>query len=77
MDVNSGSIHVADDLVYEIIPLVEELVSSGRKDAGVIRAALREKADLSCSDEALGEAVEEILELEATGQLFAPDLYEN
>ncbi len=77
MDVNSGSIHVADDLVYELVPLVEELVSAGVKEPETVRKALREKAELSCSDEALGEAVEEILELEAAGQLFAPDLYEN
>ena len=32
MDVNSGSIHVADDLVYEIVPLVEELAGAGVKE---------------------------------------------
>ncbi len=77
MDVNSGSIHVADDLVYEIVPLVEELAGAGVKERGAVCAVLREKASLSCSEEALGEAVDEILELEAAGQLFAPDLYEN
>ena len=26
MDVNSGSIHVVDDIVYDVIPLEEQLV---------------------------------------------------
>ena len=27
MDVNSGSVHVVDDIVYDMIPLVEPLVT--------------------------------------------------
>ena len=29
MDVNSGSVHVVDDIVYDMIPLVEPLVTEG------------------------------------------------
>ena len=36
MDVNSGSIHVVDDVVYDLIPLVEPLVAEGVKDAAAI-----------------------------------------
>ena len=36
LDVNSGSSHVVDDIVYEIIPLVEPLVTEGIKDGDVI-----------------------------------------
>ena len=42
MDVNSGSIHVVDDIVYEMIPLIEPLVNEGIKDADTI-ATLAEK----------------------------------
>ena len=27
MDVNSGSVHIVDDVVYDVIPLAEQLVS--------------------------------------------------
>ena len=40
MDVNSGSIHVVDDIVYDMIPLVEPLVNEGIKDADTIKAAV-------------------------------------
>lgn len=77
MDVNSGSIHVVDDVVYDIVPLVEELVDAGVKEADAVIADLSGRGELSWPEAVLREAVEEILELEAAGQLFAPDLYEN
>ncbi len=77
MDVNSGSIHVVDDVVYDIIPLVEELTGEGVKDFDAVKEALTGRADLSYSEEILSEALGEVLELEAAGQLFAPDIYEN
>ena len=40
MDVNSGSVHVVDDIVYDMIPLVEPLVNEGIKDAATIKAAV-------------------------------------
>ena len=77
MDVNSGSVHVVDDIVYDMIPLIEPLVNGGIKDAATIKAAVLNLANLSCSRDELDEAVDEVLELEAAGQLFAPDVYEN
>ena len=76
MDVNSGSIHVVDDVVYDLIPLVEPLVTEGVKDAAAVREAVRQEG-LPYSAEEIGEAVEEILELEASGALFAKDIYED
>ena len=29
LDVNSGSVHVVDDVVYDVIPMVEEALSGG------------------------------------------------
>ena len=77
MDVNSGSIHVVDDIVYDIIPLIEPLVNEGIKDPDTIRAAVLNLSGSSCPPEEVAEAVDEVLELEASGQLFAPDIYED
>ena len=94
LDVNSGSVHVVDDLVYDLIPLVEPVVEEGRRgsasvEAESVKAAVLDKIHgcaagkevpesiLNAGDALVGEAVEEILELEAGGQLFAPDIYEN
>ena len=77
MDVNSGSIHVVDDIVYDMIPLIEPLVNEGIKDAATIKAAVMNLANLPCDQEEAAEAVDEVLELESAGQLFAPDIYEN
>ena len=77
MDVNSGSIHVVDDIVYDMIPLVEPLVNEGIKDADTIKAAVLNLVNIPYPEAEITEAVDEVLELEAAGQLFAPDIYEN
>ena len=83
MDINSGSIHVVDDVVYDIIPLVEPLVEQGVRDADAVRASLSGGENLPYpmeerySGEELAEAVGEILELVEDGTLFAKDIYEN
>ncbi len=77
MDVNSGAVHVVDDIVYDMIPLVEPLVMEGIKDADIIKAAVLNCADIPFSQEEIEEAVEEVLELEKRGQLFTSDIYEN
>ncbi len=85
LDVNSGSVHVVDELVYRILPFVEDLVKEGRKDAGAVKEAVLDRIHsawageepVNAADEEISEAVEEILELEAEGLLFAPDIYEN
>lgn len=77
LDVNSGSVHVVDDVVYDIVPLVEELTAGGVKSAEALMEDLAGREELKYPAEILREAVEEVLELEAAGQLFAPDVYEN
>ena len=77
MDVNSGSVHMVDDIVYDMIPLVEPLVTEGIKDADTIKAAVLNLANIPYPQEEITEAVDEVLELEKAGQLFAPDIYEN
>ena len=64
MDVNSGSIHVVEDIVYEMIPLVEPLINEGIKDADTVKAAVLHLAGLPYPPNEIEEAVEEVLELE-------------
>ena len=74
MDVNSGSVHVVDDIVYDMIQVVEPLVNEGIKDEELIKAAVLNLSNIAYPDEEIIEAVDEVLELEKTGQLFAPDI---
>ena len=77
MDVNSGSIHVVDEIVYDMIQVVEPLIKEGIKDADTLRMAVLNLDILPYDRAELEEALEEVLALEAEGQLFAPDVYEN
>lgn len=77
MDVNSGSIHVVDDIVYDCIPLVEPLVEEGIRDADTVKAAVLNLGHINRPEAEICEAVDEVLELEKSGQLFAKDIYEN
>ena len=77
LDVNSGSVHVVDDIVYDMISLVEPLINEGITDAELIKAAVINCNEGKYPKEEVAEAVEEVLELQKEGQLFAPDIYEN
>ncbi len=66
LDVNSGAIHVVDEVVYDVIPLFEK--HSSKEITGL----LREKY----SEEEIREAVEEVAQLKKEGSLFTPDTYE-
>lgn len=73
LDVNSGSVHVVDDIVYDVIAcMVENHLESAEKAAAY--EALGEKfADRT---EELSEIVDEIYELKEDGMLFTEDSYE-
>ncbi|MDE6675428.1 MAG: 4Fe-4S cluster-binding domain-containing protein, partial [Acetatifactor sp.] len=77
MDVNSGSIHVVDEIVYDMIALIEPLVNEGIRDADTIRAAVLHLVDARYSPAEAEEALQEVLALQEAGQLFSPDIYEN
>lgn len=67
MDVNSGSVHVVDDIVYDIIALYEE------NDADLIK----KKLSGVYFENDIEEALEEIEELKEAGQLFTEDTYKD
>lgn len=76
LDVNSGSVHVVDDVVYDVVPLAEEAFEAGRTKeeiANQLFDGLRERY----AREEIEEAFEEIWELKEAGMLYAPDIYEN
>lgn len=92
LDVNSGSVHVVDVIVYDLIPVVEEILTQmfgtaqipdeqehGTLDTELVRTVFGRIIDEGTSypeDEVL-EAVEEILSLRQDGQLYTDDIYEN
>ncbi|MCI9338316.1 MAG: thioether cross-link-forming SCIFF peptide maturase [Lachnospiraceae bacterium] len=77
LDVNSGSIHVVDDVVYDLIPLVESLADKGIEEPEAVKKALRDSGESVCRTETFEEALDEVLELKREGMLFAEDIYEN
>ncbi len=72
LDVDSGSVHVVDDVTYELIPQVEAALEEGLSDEEITR-----KLGGGVLDVAKKEAISEILELKDSGQLFSHDEYED
>lgn len=72
LDVNSGSVHIVDDLVYELVPVVEELLET----EGAVDGEVLAKRFPSYNKEAVEESLKEIMELKDAGMLYAPDIYE-
>ncbi len=73
LDVNSGSVHVVDDVVYDVIAcMVENHLENADKET-VLDRLKKEFADKA---EEWDELVDEIYELKEDGMLFAEDIYE-
>ena len=71
LDVFSGSVHVVDDLAYDIIGMYEDT----DKDA-IIATMLKQYADDDTVDEAeIRDCLDDIEELKSEGRLFTPDAY--
>ncbi|MDD3218167.1 MAG: thioether cross-link-forming SCIFF peptide maturase [Lachnospiraceae bacterium] len=68
LDVNSGSVHVVDDLVYDVCGLLEE-----QKDSAQIMDALSN----TYAKEDISSALEECQELKDEGMLFTEDVYKD
>ena len=66
MDINSGAIHVVDDVVYDVIALYEDHS----------RQEIREQLSSVYSDQELEEAFSEIEELVREKRLFTEDNYQ-
>ena len=68
LDVNSGSVHVVDELVYDVIGLLDE---------GQEEAAIYEKLKDTYKKEDIQTALKEIQELKDGEMLFTEDIYRN
>lgn len=74
LDVNSGSVHVVDELAYDVIPIVEKLLAQKVEEKEqIVEAAAKQ---LSRERSEVEETVEEILSLKEEGVLFTEDVYE-
>ena len=79
LDVNSGSVHVVDDMCYDVIEELNKLnveehpeVLENASTVAGLQEALKEKYPV----EEIGEVYEDIKELAKAGQLFTKDIYE-
>ena len=78
LDVNSGAVHVVDDVVYDLIPELEECVkakSDKEKISEVAFNVLSDK-DRHYPTEDVMEAIDEIIELYRAELLYTDDVYE-
>ncbi len=74
LDVNSGCVHVVDELAYDVIPIVEKLLAQKVEEKEqIVEAAAKQ---LSVERSEVSETVEEILSLKDEGMLFTEDIYE-
>ncbi len=74
LDVNSGCVHVVDELAYDVIPIVEKLLAQQMEEKEQIVEAVARQ--LSLEQVQVEETVEEILSLKEEGMLFTEDVYE-
>ncbi len=83
LDVNSGSVHVTDELAYALIPALEDKVVSGAdkektvdEAVKIFKESLSDKVSEEVSDDDIRETVREIFELYEAGVLYSKDIYE-
>ncbi len=80
LDVNSGCVHVVDEITYRVIPFVEKALA--QKAEGIesvmahVAAGLADNGEEPVEETALREVIEEILELKEAGMLYTGDVYE-
>ena len=67
LDINSGSVHVVDDVVYDVVPLFEEHT----------KQEIIDTLSQRYSKEELEEAWEEVNTLKEDELLFTPDVYKD
>lgn len=72
LDVNSGSVHVVDDLVYDIIEMYE---TSDKESITDMMLTKYKASEYSKQD--IEEAIEEIEQLKEEGSLFTEDIYKD
>jgi uncharacterized protein len=67
LDVNSGAIHIVDEVTYQVIALIKDMSQE----------ELIQKLSQDFEREQIKEALEEVLQLEKNGELYTEDEYED
>ena len=79
LDVNSGAVHVVDELGYDVIAVLDSMKADKTEamlqEESTVRE-VREKLEEKYPAEELAEALEDITELVREGKLFTKDIYE-
>lgn len=72
LDTYSGSIHVVDDIAYDIIGMYE-----GADEEKICRSMLEKYGDHpEITEEEIKSCINDVMELKKAGKLFSPDIYE-
>ncbi len=80
LDVNSGSVHVVDQIAYDVIACMEAMNPFHTKETLLAKETyeyLCEKLKDTYTEQDLKDVLEAVAELTADGQLFAKDIYED
>ena len=80
LDVNSGSIHVVDDVVYDVLSLMDEENADRYGEAEFSRIAdviLKNDYKEEVTKEDLKDVFSDLQELEENGTLFTKDVYKD
>ncbi len=80
MDVNSGSVHVVEDVVYDAIELLDAELPEMEEPAKLpedLAGQVKERLTATYGGTDVQEALEDIQELIDAGQLFTKDVYQN
>ena len=76
LDVNSGSVHVVDDVVYDVIPIAGKGLEAGWGEKETEEECV-ESLKGNHAPEDIRDAFSQIMELKEAQMLFTPDIYEN
>ena len=76
LDVNSGCVHVIDDVVYDLIPVLGDAVKEKKTEEELLKIAEQALEKALYTKEEISEAVEEILTLANEEMLYTEDIYE-
>lgn len=75
MDINSGSIHVVDDVAYDVIAFYNFCLKESNEFPE--KEKVFEKLKDLYSETEISEAIDDVEELKAYGQLFTEDIYQD
>lgn len=77
LDVNSGAIHVVDEVTYDVISLLKDSKKDNKDhDIGIEEIVSQLSSQYQYKEAEIREAYDEVKQLESDGELFTEDEYE-